>query len=193
MNRRQHGLTLIEMLVTLAVAIVLLAIGIPAFQGMEANNRAAVLAQGLVSALTLARTEALGRGVPVAVCPKDAADVPGQVPSTTCGTNANWPNGWLVFTDAAGTVGARDGGTDEDEVVRNFPTPRGMPSITTATAFVRFGTQGYLSDGTPNVPAAVILQLVETGATTKGQTRCVTITPLGQPHTVRIDEGEACP
>jgi type IV fimbrial biogenesis protein FimT len=185
MNRRQHGLTLIEMLVTLAVAIVLLAIGIPAFQGMEANNRAAVLAQGLVSALTLARTEALGRGVPVAVCPKDAADVPGQVPSTTCGTNANWPNGWLVFTDAAGTVGARDG---TDEVVRDFPTPRRTPSITKAPAFVRFGTQGYLSDGTLNVPAAVNLQLAESGGTSN-QTRCVTIASLGQPRTER----KACP
>lgn len=185
MKKQEKGLTLIELMVTLAVAIVLLAVGIPAFQGMEANNRSVALAQGLVSALTLARTEAVGRGVAVAVCPKNAKDQPGVAPSTTCGTSGNWANGWFVFTDPSGTVGARDGA---DEVIRDFPTPRGSPAITKAPTFVRFSTQGFLSNGTLTAPAAVNLQLVQNGGSSN-QTRCVTIASLGQPRTER----KTCP
>ena len=185
MKRRQQGLTLVELMITLAMAIILLAIGIPAFQGMEANNRAVALAQGVVSALTLARTEAVGRGMPVAVCPKNAADQPGVAPSTTCGTSANWANGWLVFTDPSGTVGVRDGA---DELIRDFSTPRGGPTITKAPTYVRFSSQGYLSDGTVNPPAAVNLELAQAGSSAS-QTRCVTVASLGQPRTDR----NACP
>lgn len=191
MKRRAKGLTLIELMVTLAAAIVLLAIGIPAFQGMQANNRAVTTAQGLVTAFTLARTEALGRGAPVAVCPKNAADQSGSAPSTTCGTNANWPNGWIVFTDAAGTVGVRDGA---DQVIRDFPTPRRPPPTITKTqggtnlAYVRFSSEGYLSDGSSVAPAEAKLQLQQANSSA-GQTRCVTISPLGQPRTER----KTCP
>jgi type IV fimbrial biogenesis protein FimT len=185
MKAGEKGFTLIELMVTLAVAIVLLAIGIPAFEGMQANNRAVVMAQALVTALTLARTEAVGRGVAVAVCPKNAADQPGVAPSTTCGTNANWANGWFVFADSSGSVGVRDG---TDEVIRAFPTPRGTPVITKAPTYVRFSTQGFLSDGTLNVPAAVSLELAQTGSSSN-QKRCVTVASLGQPRTDR----SACP
>jgi len=67
------GLTLIELMVTLAVAIVLLAIGIPAFQGLASSNRASTQANGLVTALNLARSEAISRGIPVAVCARASA------------------------------------------------------------------------------------------------------------------------
>ena len=62
MKRREKGLTLIELMVTLAVAIVLLAIGIPAFNAMTARDMSAATVNALVTALQLARMEAISRG-----------------------------------------------------------------------------------------------------------------------------------
>jgi type IV fimbrial biogenesis protein FimT len=95
MKHRLRGVTLIELMITLAVAIVLLAIGIPAFQSMQASGRLNSQTMALVTALNAARSEAVGRGIPVAVCAR-ASD-------TSCGTD--WTNGWLLFTDAAPAVG----------------------------------------------------------------------------------------
>jgi type IV fimbrial biogenesis protein FimT len=201
MKTGENGLTLIELMVTLAVAIVLLAIGIPAFQGMEANNRAVALAQGLVSALTLARTEAVGRGVPVAVCGKKSpgpgnlecldsisdADKPCPIDDATASNNP-WCNGWLVFVDTISS--GSDLGTRQtsEELIRAFPRPRGGPTIKASAVFVRFASQGFLNDGSVNPPAALNFQLAQTGSSAS-QTRCVTVASLGQPRTERV----ACP
>jgi hypothetical protein len=53
---------------------------------------------------------------------------------------------------------------------------------------VRFDSQGFLNDGTTTVPAAISLQLAESGGSAS-QTRCVTVAPLGQPRTERT----SCP
>jgi type IV fimbrial biogenesis protein FimT len=180
MNGQQLGLTLIELMVTLAVAIILLAIGIPAFQGMEANNRAVALANGIVSAVTLARTEAMARGVPVAVCPNKSAE--GVAPE--CGGTGDWVNGWIVFADpsGSGTVPA------VADTIRTFSRPRGIPKVDTATTMLRFGTEGYQRPraGSP----AVISMLVYQTNSTAGQKRCVTVNVVGAPRTVRKD---TCP
>lgn len=108
MNKHNTGLTLIELMVTLAVAIILLSAGIPLMQGFIAKNRSTTEANALVSALNLARSEAVKSGAPVTVCPVDdpAAENPG------CGTGdvLNWTNGFLVFLDENGnrTVDSSD-------------------------------------------------------------------------------------
>jgi type IV fimbrial biogenesis protein FimT len=78
MKRREKGLTLIELMVTLAVAIVLLAIGIPAFNSMTARDISAATVNGLVTALQQARTEAIGRGTAITV------------------ESADWSSAWSV-------------------------------------------------------------------------------------------------
>ena len=49
--KKSYGFTLIELIVTLAAAIVILAVGIPVFSTMIANNRAAADSNALVTAL----------------------------------------------------------------------------------------------------------------------------------------------
>lgn len=164
----QTGLTLVELMVALAVAIVLLAVGIPTYQGLEANNRAASQSQALVTALSLARSEAIGRGIPVSVCARST--------DTACGPSTSWANGWLVFTDAAGTAGVLDGA---DEVIKVFEAPRGRPTIaptpTTVAALV-FNSRGEQAGANP---LEARLQLDQAN-TTAGQTRCVRVGPSGQ-------------
>ena len=54
-----RGLTLVELLVTLAIAAILLAVGVPALQSFITNNQLATSANQLIAALNLARAEAV--------------------------------------------------------------------------------------------------------------------------------------
>src|SRR5262245_7042692 len=69
-DRRQRGFTLWELLVTLAVAGVLLGIGIPNFREFQRNGTMTAAANDLLTGTLLARSEALKlQGAPpVVVC-----------------------------------------------------------------------------------------------------------------------------
>jgi type IV fimbrial biogenesis protein FimT len=64
---RQGGLTLIELLVVLSIAVILMALAAPSFNETLRRNRIETAANGLLSALNFARTEAIRRGVSITV------------------------------------------------------------------------------------------------------------------------------
>lgn len=66
---RPHGFTLVELMVTLAVLAILASIAVPGFQNLIQNNRATSMANELTTAMNLARSEAVKRGIEVSVCP----------------------------------------------------------------------------------------------------------------------------
>lgn len=78
-----RGFTLIELVVTMAVATVLLGITVPTFKSVTRNNRVNTQVNDFIGDLNLARSEAITRGTRV----------------TMLATNNNWNNGWRVFTD----------------------------------------------------------------------------------------------
>lgn len=91
MKRQNLGFTLIELIVTLALAAILLTVGVPAFQEMIRNNRAATHANEFMSTLNFARSEAVKRGRRVVLCKsQDGA---------SCTTDGTWDQGWIVFVD----------------------------------------------------------------------------------------------
>ncbi|MGY4830731.1 GspH/FimT family pseudopilin [Sphaerotilaceae bacterium SBD11-9] len=94
-----RGFTLIELMVTIAVLAILLGIGVPSFSRILASNRMATQTNEIVGGLNLARSEAVRRGLPVAI--------------RAVSTNGSYSGGWLVFTDA-NSDGAR-ANTDESE------------------------------------------------------------------------------
>jgi type IV fimbrial biogenesis protein FimT len=104
---RQSGFTLIELIITLAIAAIVVTIGIPSFQGMMRNNRVAAHTNDFLSSLNLARSEAIKRGVGwrVVMCPGTQAGCAGTA----------WGNGWIVFVDAdANGNGRLDEGTNNN-------------------------------------------------------------------------------
>jgi type IV fimbrial biogenesis protein FimT len=172
MSSKQQGLTLIELMVTLAVAIILVAVGMPLFSNIADNNRAVAQTNALVTALNLARSEAVGRSADVTVCPA-STNPPGATPA--CGTIEQWANGWFVFIDED-IAGAFDAGTDE--YLRIWDAPAGNPVITvTGAAAARFGLTG----ATYEASTFEIGQADAVG----NKTRCVSVTVPGNIRTVR--------
>jgi len=89
--RRNHGFTMIELMVTLVVLGILLGVGIPSFNTIMLNSRTSGLANDLTSAINLARSEAVKRAAPVSVCPSDDAN--------SC--SGTWSDGWIAIADGA--------------------------------------------------------------------------------------------
>jgi type IV fimbrial biogenesis protein FimT len=143
-----RGFTLLELMAAIAVLGILLGIGVPAFREMLAANRLTSVANEMVTAFTVARSEARNRGIPVTLCAANT-DLDG------CEDTPEWNDGWIVFTDDTGTPGVVD---DDDEVLQAFPAPPDGFAVTAVTpvtlSYVRF-----LRSGRSDATAARTLKL----------------------------------
>lgn len=95
-TRYTGGFTIIELMITLFIAGILVAVAAPSFNRLLVDNRLTTEANLLLSSLQTARSEAAMRGVNVTLRIPDAA------------ANQVWDQGWIMFTDwgANATPGA---------------------------------------------------------------------------------------
>lgn len=89
--KRSLGYSLIELMVTLALAGILMGVAVPSFTAVIDSNRLTTDANDLVTAINLARSEAIKRNLRVTLC-KSAN-------GSSCNANNNWSQGWIIFTD----------------------------------------------------------------------------------------------
>lgn len=102
---RTKGFTLLELMVTIAIVAILLAIGVPSFQSFIMNNRLTAQANDFVSALNLARSEAIKRASAISI-------------TATSSTASNeFGNGWSVKV------------TSNNEVLRTHDTLQGSNTL----------------------------------------------------------------
>ncbi|KWT84376.1 MULTISPECIES: GspH/FimT family pseudopilin [unclassified Variovorax] len=80
----EGGFTLIELMVTLAVAAVLMVIAAPGFLAFQRNAELTSTTNRLVSAIATLRSEAMKTGMAAMLVPADGAD---------------WGKGWTAFID----------------------------------------------------------------------------------------------
>tara|TARA_R110000787_G_scaffold42536_18_gene104614 strand:+ start:427 stop:1005 length:579 start_codon:yes stop_codon:yes gene_type:complete len=102
---RIHAFTLIEMLVTIAIAAILLALAIPSFRESTLNNQRAARVNELVTELNYARTQAVSLRQTVSLCRVANPGTP------VCGSGNGWEDGWVIFVDN-NSDGAIDAGED---------------------------------------------------------------------------------
>lgn len=77
-----RGFTVIEMIITVAILVILIAVGIPSFRDFILVQRVKNASFEVFAALALARSEAVSRNNTVTITP----------------TGANWSNGWQITT-----------------------------------------------------------------------------------------------
>ena len=92
----ERGFTMPELLISVAVIAILLALALPAFNSLVLDNRITAMTNRFVADLRLARSEALKRGARVIVC--RSSDV--RAANPTCGgSSQTWTQGWLIFAN----------------------------------------------------------------------------------------------
>jgi type IV fimbrial biogenesis protein FimT len=131
MRTGQHGVTLVELMVVILLIAILSGFAVPGFQQYTRNSRAIAAQNDLVTAISVARSEALKRSAAVTVCASSNG--------TSCtGTATTWANGWIVFTDATGTAGVVDAGANGDQVLQRWLAPGGTTTFTASAAYMQF-------------------------------------------------------
>jgi type IV fimbrial biogenesis protein FimT len=162
MNRRPRtcprGFTLIEMMITIAVAVVLLAIVAPSFRQLIANQRIKTASFDLFSALNYARSEAIKRNA--------AAGVTLQAGALTDGA---WATGWRIVDPADATKSLRSWGA-----INSLSVTEEAGGITSVT----YGRDGRLAGGT-----APRFELTTSPSISGVKARCVQVDLSGRPAT----------
>lgn len=134
----KRGFTLMELMITLAIVAIVLAVGIPSFQEMMRENRLAAQTNAFLTALNLARSEAIKRGRRVTLCA--SAD------GATCAGDDGYQQGWIVFVDASNPVGATKPTVDPGDVVlrvyEGLPSGMKLTGNTPVKWYVSFTSDG---------------------------------------------------
>lgn len=169
---RAAGFTMVEMLVTVAVGIILVAVAAPQYKQFIQSQNTQAEANNLANDLMFARAEAVKEGQYVSIC----------VANTTmsgCAASGGWNNGWIVYANpgtsatASYVVGTgvllkkQAAFTSSDTVSTN-------PSIT-MISFNRDGFAAGLSASTGQIFK------FQTASTNTAATRCVWLNLLGTP------------
>jgi prepilin-type N-terminal cleavage/methylation domain-containing protein len=140
----RKGYTLLELMVVLSIVSILATVVVPGMQdGMRRNAKDSDMF-GLMSAIALARSEAVTQSRTMSICR--------SVDQTTCAVaaGADWSAGWIVFTDA-GTAGVVDG-TDTILQVGKAATDLSVITLKTftntnfPTDFLQFKDDGFLKN-----------------------------------------------
>ena len=92
----QRGFTLLELMLTLAIAAVVLVVGVPGMREFLWQSSLTTNINSLASSLNLARSEAVARGRTVSVCRSN--NPTSATPSCTTAAGS-WTTGWVVFVN----------------------------------------------------------------------------------------------
>ena len=114
-----QGFTLVELLITIVIMGVVMSMGLPAFNGTVRNSRLTTHANELVTALNLARSEAIKRNITVFVRRKGS-------------TSQNWSEGWDVFVDENDNEEFNDG---TDILLKTYPPIKNNYTLMTGANF----------------------------------------------------------
>src|SRR5262249_10780730 len=134
LKSHNRGVTLIELVVTIGIAGILLAIAVPSYRYVTSANRAAAEINNLLGDVQYARSEAIKEGLFITLCP--------STDQATCATSTtNWATGWIVFTDVNNNQTVDTG----EQVLRITKALGGTDTLTSATGLnsVTFNREGF--------------------------------------------------
>lgn len=126
---------MVETMIALSLGAILLSYGVPSYKNFAANTRMSSATNLFLAHLSAARSTAITRGLPVAICA--SAD------QSTCSGTTNWHAGWIVFTDADGEPGILDGA---DQLLHSAQPQGSDLSFQTESTYLRYGALGSLEN-----------------------------------------------
>jgi type IV fimbrial biogenesis protein FimT len=178
-GQSESGFTLIEMVVTIAIAAILVTLALPNFRTLLANNRLATQANEFVADINYAKGEASNRRpINIGVCAGSA-----------CGAGSTWESGRAVFADINNN-GAFDGA---DLILRVRDPSAGSNKITPSAGVdvMFFNGDGVRVSSPPANPAGpVTFSMCDSRGASYA--RAIVVSRTGQ---ARVDAGAiaTCP
>ena len=177
-----RGFTLIELMVTIAVAAVLMAWAAPNFVELRRNSALTSTTNTLTAALNSARSEAMKHSAFAMVVPQD---------------NANWATGWRVFVDK-NLNQTFDAGTDqlvlEQTALPDFLLISGNGTAAGGSPYVLYNGSGY--SRTKNGAFGALTFTIErndvTGDRRTQQTRRLIVSRTGRVRSCRPASDATC-
>jgi type IV fimbrial biogenesis protein FimT len=180
---RDHGFTLVEMMVTVAIVVVVAGLGMPSFLHLLARHEIAAQADELQDAVRVGRSEAMKRGGPVVLCRTEPADA-----GRCAGNGGSWQT-WVLFTDPgrSGVLAAGDAIVRQHvEVSRRMTVAGNAASIRfEATGIAQADVDAPMFTFSPAGPGA------EPGGSDRASQRLVCVNPRGE--VAVIAGGTPCP
>lgn len=174
----ERGTTVTELLVTMAIGSVLLALAWPSFTALLQSNRITAASNEFLTALHLARSEAIRRNARTVVC--------SSLDGEQC-ADGGWDRGWIVFHDAN-----NDAQHDaEEELVHVRPAlsqtlrATGNAPVSKYVSYVPTGRALLVSGA---FQAGTVTLCDKTGSSAAA--RQIIITSVGRPRIKKLD---ACP
>jgi type IV fimbrial biogenesis protein FimT len=168
-SKRMSGVTLVELMMTLSLVAILMAIGVPSYKYVTNANRLAGEVNGLLGDMQFARGEAIKEGQTVVIC--------SSTDGATCSNSSSWKAGWIVFSDSNAN-GSVDAGETVRRVQNAFNSSDTLNADNNISA-VSFNREGFAPGG--NI---VTITLHDSTADPKW-TRCLKINIVGMLMTTR--------
>lgn len=126
---KQRGFTLLELMITVAILAIILAIGVPSFLSTIAKSQITTQTNNMLAALNTTRMLAIKNNTGFSICASSDG--------ASCTANTAWNQGWIIFRDTNRNR-AVDG-----EAISNVGTA--VPTLNiTGPAAITFGADGAL-------------------------------------------------
>jgi len=126
-----NGFTLIELIVTIALLAILMAVAVPSLMTFQRNSELTSFSNTMLASINAARGEAMKRGRSAMMTPADGT---------------NWSSGWVVFVDMDGDR-AYASTTDLTLLKREAPpsylTVSGNGTLVAVPPYIMFDSSGY--------------------------------------------------
>jgi type IV fimbrial biogenesis protein FimT len=171
-SHSQAGFTLVELIITMAIAAIIMTQAVPAFSTTIKNNRLATETNKLVADINLARSESIKRGVNLIMC----SSTNPSAAAPTCADSATWTTGWLVFAD--------DNASGDFEAANDTLIRIGLgQSAGSSIGFIsNANTLTYTAQGLTTSAATTVVAICDDRGTSFG--RQIQINPTGRPRLV---------
>ena len=162
---RLKGYSLYELLMTLALAALVMTIGVPSFGQLVADKRLRTEVDALFHAIHRARSESIARRRVVSICPSRDGRY--------CEPGKDWSSGWILFINK----GRQDTGVrDDNEVILHYHQTDGRSRImANRQNFSLRGTLFRATNGT----------IVFCDLAARAESRALVISYTGRPRVTR--------
>jgi len=150
-HKKDQGFTLVELIITIAIAAILLSIVVPSFANLIESSKTRATRDALVSSIYSAKEKAQSEGFFVYLCPTSNG--------TTCTNVTDWGNHWLVYEDkdASDTLDLSNG----DIIVTHLTSKTSL--MKSGVAQIRFSPTGHATANTfqicSNLDNSVVYQI----------------------------------